>query len=321
VSSLPTKQELIDANGPTWSSALGMHGFATILVVLEVALIWALAENAPWWLIVAIMVPIIHLMHTQLLILHEAVHFNFAPNRFWNESVGITVGLFSFTSLSLYRAIHHPHHSYQSTERDEELWPFVDPLQPRWKRWLCAFLELTFGLIYTPSLFLRAFVRRGSHITEPRVRRRIWLELGVIAVFWAVVLAIVVVMGWWWYLLMAFVVPAVITGNLQSLRKYVEHMGLTSSETAGLTRSIHSPTFFGRALSISLLHEPYHGVHHRYGGLRHAALPKFVAVLPEAESQQRLLFSGYVSACWDMLRSLNNPRIGPQWRSEETRTV
>ena len=79
-------------------------------------------------------------------------------------------------SFSLYRVVHQSHHAHLATERDEELWPFVKPAVSRRARILAAILELTVGLLYTPFLFVRAFLRAGSTIRKRDLRRRIWVE-------------------------------------------------------------------------------------------------------------------------------------------------
>ena len=182
LSAVPTKEELLEANGPTWWDSWISTGHTYVLVVVDALLIWAIAADAPWGLIAALVVIVAHLMHAHTLMIHEAVHFNIAPSLWFNEGKGILLGTASFVNLSLYRAMHYAHQSYQASERDEEFWPFVDPSQPRWKRRLCAIMELLFGTLWTPGVFVRAFIRRDSLIREPAVRRRIWIEFAVMAV-------------------------------------------------------------------------------------------------------------------------------------------
>lgn len=317
LNAVAAKYELLEANGPRWPDTWVSLGLTAALVGTDTLLMLALIFDGPWWA-AAILVPLVaHLMHTHVLMIHEAVHFNLAPNRLFNEAYALLVGTASFVVMSLYRAMHYAHHSYQASERDEEFWPFVDPAQPRWKRRLCAVMELLFGTLWTPGVFLRAFLRRDSLIREPAARRRIWLEILLMIATWAAVITLVAVMGWWKSFLIGFALPSWIAGNLQAARKYIEHLGLTATDPVGLTRSIVAPGPLGKLMSFTLLHEPYHGVHHKYGGLRHSTLPRFAGVLPERDESQRLLFSSYTDACFDMVKSLRDPKIGGQWQAVE----
>src|SRR4030095_7760884 len=107
------------------------------------------------------------------------------------------IGISSWTSFSLYRAAHQTHHMHLGTERDEELWPFVDPRMPRWWRVLAAYLELFAGLIFTPLVFIRTFFRAGSPIRSKKVRRRIWMEFALILGSWTTILSLVAWFGVW----------------------------------------------------------------------------------------------------------------------------
>jgi fatty acid desaturase len=257
-------------------------------------------------------------MHGHLLAFHEAAHGSLCPNPRINDALGVFIGMFSFMGFSLYRAAHHSHHSYLGTGRDEELWPFVQTNKPRWFRRLAAFSELFLGLAYTPLLFFRAFVRPGSFIRNRNRRRRIWIELGLMVFVWTSILTIVANEGWWQYLLVMYVAPATLAGFMQSLRKYIEHMGLRGSTVLSSTRSIVDPGLLGRLLSFSLFNEPYHGVHHKYARLPYEVLPEFADDLIPNDSAveiglERRPFPTYRRALQDMLPALLDPKVGAQW--------
>jgi fatty acid desaturase len=215
--------------------------------------------------------------------------------------------------FSLYRDVHHSHHAYLATERDEELWPFVRPDKPRWFRRLAAALELTLGLVYTPSLFLRAFLRKGSLIQNHARRRRIWLEIALMATIWSGIVAAIALGGAWKFFLVMFVVPASLAGSMQSLRKYIEHMGLAGSTVLSSTRTIVSPGLVGRFLAFTLFHEPYHGVHHKFARLPYLVLPQFADELIPSLPGEMCPFPTYRDALKDMVGSLGDPRVGVQW--------
>jgi fatty acid desaturase len=305
------KKQLAEAHRPRWAGIRTWLILMGVFVAAEGVVLAAVLGKAVWLTGVAVLA-VAHLMHGHLIAFHEAAHGMLCPSRACNDGVGFFVGVLSFTSLSLYRAAHHLHHAHLGTERDEELWPFVRPSAPRWLRRTAAFLELTAGLVWTPLLLLRCFVRPGSPIQGP-VRRRIWAELALLAALWTAGLTAVAMLGLWGYFFWLYLAPAYLAGNMQSLRKYVEHMGMMGSTSVTLTRSVVPRGPLGRLLSLSLLHEPYHGVHHTYARLPHDQLPRFVSLLERRADDQPPAYESYWQALAPMLRGLADPRIGAQW--------
>ncbi|MEO6784847.1 MAG: fatty acid desaturase, partial [Chthoniobacteraceae bacterium] len=224
------------------------------------------------------------------------------------------IGVLSLMSFSLYRAAHQLHHAYLASERDEELWPFVHPRMSRGARVLAAILELSMGILFTPFLFLRTFLRKGSPIRNKRLRRRIWAEFALTAVVWVAIFTAVAVFGLWKYFLWLHVIPAWIAANMQSLRKYVEHVGLTGSTVNSSTRSIVAEGWFANFVTFTLLHEPYHGVHHWRSGLAHPELPQHASALDPSMPEERPPFRTYRAALRDLFVNLPDPRVGAQWR-------
>jgi fatty acid desaturase len=316
------KEHLLDMHEPRWSSVFVWLSFASAFFVCLGILFWSISVGA-WWFTLLLVLIVAHLMHGHLIAFHEAAHGSLCPNPRLNDILGVFIGMFSFMSLSLYRASHHSHHSYLGTERDEELWPFVIPSMPRWRRCLAAASELLLGLIYTPLLFLRSLIRQGSIIKNRNRRRRIWMEIAFIASVWSAVLAVVALANAWNYLLVMYWIPASLAGCMQSLRKYIEHMGMTGSTVLGSTRSIVDPGLLGRLLAFTLFHEPFHGVHHKYARLPHAALPEFRDDLEPAGPPELPPFLTYRQALLDMLPSLLDPKVGSQWlkRRDEERSM
>ncbi len=276
--------------------------------------IGAAVSHGWYWLAVPLVLLASHLMHGALIGLHEAAHGMLRKNRAFNEFDGILIGTLSFMSFSLYRAIHQTHHAHLTTERDCEFWPFVEPGTPRWARRLAAFIELNFGLFFTPFVFLRAFLMQPSPMRSKRVRRRVWAELILTAVVWTGVLSAVAVFGVWKYFLWMYFAPAFIAGNLQSWRKYIEHVGMTGASIRGCTRSIVADTWTGRFVAFTLLHEPLHGIHHLRAGLPHSELPQHVAKLQPTTLDEPVPFPSYRHALADLFRCLADPRVGSQWR-------
>jgi fatty acid desaturase len=303
---------------PHWVSRAAFPLVATVLALVELGLFFAVTRGI-YWLAVPLVLVASHLMHGSLIAFHEASHGLLRKNRTWNEMDGIVIGLLSLTSFSLYRAAHQTHHAHLGTVRDEEFWPFTDTKCPRWFRVLAAFLELFLGLIYSPLLFVRSFLRPGSPVRSKKVRWRIWMEFALLAVVWGTMLAVVAWLGAWKYLIWLYVLPAFIAGNLQSWRKHIEHVGLTGTTVKGTTRSVVADDWWGRLVALTLLHEPYHGVHHQRVGVPHAHLPGYVAELEPASEEELAPFPSYTHAFRHLIRSLVDPKVGPQWREGRMR--
>lgn len=299
---------------PHWVSRSAFQIIIFAILFAEISLGLLINANATLWIIVPLTLVLSHLMHGAAVGLHEATHGLLRKNRRFNEVDGVLLGVFSFMSFSLYRAAHQSHHAYFATERDEELWPFVMTTKPRWVRRLAAFCELTFGLIYTPYLFLRTFLRKGSPIRSAKVRRRIWKELLLMVAVWTSVIVAVSIWQVWTYFLWMYLVPAFIAGNLQSWRKYIEHVGLMGRTTNGSTRNIIADGWPGKLVAFTLLHEPFHGVHHLHVGLPHSKLPFYASELEPRTDDEPHPFPNYRHAIGHLLRQLADPRVGAQWR-------
>jgi len=298
--------------GPHWVSRTAFPIVAGCFFTTQALLTVALVHNN-YWLAVPLVLIASHLMHGLLIGFHEASHGLLRKSRLLNEIDGLIIGTFSLISFSLYRAAHQLHHAYLASERDDELWPFVHPTSSRFARITAALLELTMGLFFTPFLFFRTFLRKNSPIRNKKVRRRIWIEVGVTVAAWAVILTVDAIFGLWKYFLWLYLIPGWLAANMQSLRKYVEHVGLTGPTLNSATRSIVADGWFARFICFTLLHEPYHGVHHWKSGLPHPELPLHTAALEPKVPGDRPPFTSYRAALWDLVINLGNPRVGPQW--------
>ncbi|MDB6075426.1 MAG: fatty acid desaturase, partial [Verrucomicrobiaceae bacterium] len=221
---VPSTAELTaEPHEPHWVSRSAFQIIVFALTFTNVAMIAALYHNN-YWLAVPLALIASHFMHGLLIGFHEASHGMLRQNRTFNNFDGVLIGILSFMSFTLYRASHQTHHMHLATEKDEELWPFTDTKSPRWVRVFAAFLELNAGLFFTPYLFMRSFFRKDSPIRAKKVRRRIWNELLLMVLFWTTVVSVVAWFGLWKYLIWMHFIPGFIAGNLQSWRKYIEHV-------------------------------------------------------------------------------------------------
>ena len=315
----PTAGTAIEPHAPHWISRSAFQVLVVLFFLTQVSLGFAV-YRANYWLVVPLALISSHLMHGLAIGFHEASHGLLRKNRLFNEFDGVLIGSFGLMGFSLYRAAHQLHHAYLASERDEELWPFVHPQMPRGVRVLAAVLELTMGMLFTPFLFVRTFLRRGSPIRNRKLRRRIWTEFALTAVIWTAILTAVAVFDVWKYFLWLHLLPAWLAANMQSLRKYVEHVGLTGATVNSSTRSIVAEGWVAKLANFTLLHEPYHGVHHWRPGMPHPELPGHAAALEPNVEEERPPFRTFGAAVYDLFINLADPRVGAQWLGE-TRTT
>ena len=301
-----------------WASRAAFPIISAALMVTQIALGFSYHYGL-YWLCVPLVILVSHFMHGMLVGFHEASHGLLRKSRLLNDADGLIIGTFSFMSFTLYRAAHQKHHSHLATERDVELWPFVIVGTPRWARRLAAFIELNAGILFTPFLFARIFLHKNSFIKNKRVRRRIWMEFVLMAAVWTIILSTVTWFKIWDFYFWVFLLPGIIAGNLQSWRKYIEHVGLSGHTARSATRSIVADTWSGRLLSLSLLHEPLHGIHHIKMALPHEELPHHTPLLDPADEGDVPPFPNYRSAVMHLLRNLSDPKSGSHWPDVEVK--
>jgi fatty acid desaturase len=263
------------------------------------------------WLLAA------HLAHNKSVEFHEAAHRTLDVQPFVNEGFGIGFGTISLVPLSVYRFAHAAHHLYLARREDPELWPFVDPRVGRGARLLAAVAELGIGFVYVPVLFLRAVVV-GRHRIARSEGRRILAGYALCVATWGSTLGVVHAMGWWEPFLVGCLLPLFLAANLQTLNKYVEHMGLFGATALTSTRTVAATGLLGRAFSGSLLHILYHGTHHRYARVPYYNLPAATPYVYGQGERTVPVYSSYRRATLDMLRTLGNPRVGRQWLESGT---
>jgi len=307
-------EDFSEMHEPHWALRSAFQLLVFGLVLAEVALAVAV-HSGLIWLAVPLVLVVSHLMHGVLIGLHEAAHGLLRKNRGFNEFDGVVIGTLSLMSFSLYRVVHQTHHAYLTTERDYEFWPLSQPSVPRWTRRLAAFFELNFGLFYSPFVFLRAFLCSPSPVRSKRVRQRIWAELALSIVTWILIVSAIAAFDLWKYFIWLYLAPALLAANLQSWRKYIEHVGMTGDTVNSSTRSIVAKSWLGRLVAFTLLHEPFHGVHHQRAGLPHSVLPQHVEKLQPKKPGERTPYPSYRYALVELIRCLADPRVGPQWQT------
>lgn len=266
-----------------------------------------------WPITVLCWIPLAYFGHAILLAFHEASHGTVGRG---NELRGTLIGLAVFVPLPVYRYVHGSHHAHLAGVKDLEMWPYVDPAKPRWLRRLAAVLELTLGYFYTPLTFLRGVVVNWKNL-RPRLRRQIVAGYCLSAAIWGTVVSLVHFNGVWPQALMGYFIPAVLAGNVQSLRKFVEHMGLLGNTPETAARTIIDPSLAGKFLSTTMLNVTYHSAHHRNASLAYYQLPAATRQYLAGDTERTLyVYPSYWAALRDMLPALADPKIGGQWLPE-----
>jgi fatty acid desaturase len=250
------------------------------------------------------------IMFIFILAFHDASHGRFHPVPWLNEGYGHLVGTFGLTPLAVYRCAHARHHAQLAREGDPELWPFNSPAVPRPLRVAAAIAEIAFGFLYTPLLFLRATIVSKL---SPRERKSILRGYAACVLCWSSVLALASWLDLWRPLIVGTMVPMAISGMLQTLNKFEQHLGLHGQSVLGLTRTVVDRDRCSEIVSAAMLYNDYHGTHHRYARIPYYHLPEATAYALAGAHEQVPVFSNIAAACLDMLATLADPKVGPQW--------
>lgn len=264
-----------------------------------------------YWPLLLIIWPILGvLLFVFVIAFHDASHDRLHPVHWINEAFGHTVGALSFIPLSVYRYAHARHHAYLGTQRDPELWPFNAPHVPRILRVLAAFFEIVLGFLYSPMLFFRSVA-----VGDPSARERKLIVRGyvVCAIIWTATLVLVYDFDLWKLLLVTAIVPMAISGMLQTLNKFTQHIGLHGRTVLGLTRTVVDEHPAAELVSSTMFYNDYHGTHHRYAKIPYYNLPEATPLTLATASESCPVYSNLAVAFIAMLPYLADPKVGPQW--------
>lgn len=246
---------------------------------------------------------------------HDASHGTLHPSKRINELLGLAIGTAIMVPRSVYRYAHAQHHTYIATEKDPELWPFTVTTIPRSIRMSTAVVEVVFGFVYTPLLFVRSVVV-ADNIPADQMKL-INREYALIAVFWGTIFGTVALTGLWMPFLIGVVGPWAFAGWLQSLNKYVEHMGMMGVGVVGNTRSVVPQDQLGQSLAEAWQNVAYHGTHHLYAKIPYYKLPDASQHVIAETPPPGTLYASYTAALFAMFKTLGNPRVGIQWKKAD----
>ncbi|MBK8975141.1 MAG: fatty acid desaturase [Planctomycetes bacterium] len=286
--------------------ALLVATLAHLALIAGCAAAW---RTGAWPVCLLLWPPLAWLGHAALTRLHEAVHSMLLPSRTWNEVAGIAIGTLAFTPMSVYRHVHARHHAWLGGLRDPEFVPYNRPGTPRALRRAYAWAELVAGVAVTPALYSLRTARAWRELRRD-VRRRLALEWALLAVAWITIPIVARRHGGLDLLAVAYLVPAWLTGTLQTLRKFTEHLGMAGDTITAMTRTVVYRGRLGRLLSRTQLHVDHHGTHHRWPRIPWDRLPE---ATPLAYPGLHGAWRSHAAATRDALRHLRDPWVGPQW--------
>ncbi len=285
------------------------------LIIATVALTVAAAKLPPeyWPLYLVIWPALGTLLFLFVIAFHDASHDRLHPVHGMNELFGHVVGTLSLVPLDVYRHAHARHHAYLSTQQDPELWPFNVPGTPRVLRVLAAACEIVLGILYSPFLFLRS-VLQGDLV--PGERKLIVRGYVLCAVVWGTIFALTYKYGAWWLLAATLIIPMAISGMLQTLNKYTQHLGLHGHTVLGLTRTVVDEHEAAEVVSSAMFYNDYHGTHHRYAKIPYYNLPAATPYTLAGANEFCPVYPNLAYAFFAMLPYLADPKAGPQWLGE-----
>lgn len=243
--------------------------------------------------------------------LHEAIHQTLFRIPRLNVMLGRLIGTPIFIPYTAYRETHIRHHAYLNTPDDWELWPYATPGTSLTFRRVFVWLDLLLGLFTSPVIYGRIFFHSHSPLQSRELRRAVWYEYGLSVVFWTVLLGLLISFDAAQVSVRAWLVPALLSGMLQTGRKLTEHLGMASFDPLLGTRTVVGRSWFTRFCSLLNFDIFVHGPHHRYPRLPHAKLATKMAEHADAEPETKFpVFSSYGRAVLAMAGHLLNPGCG-----------
>ncbi len=262
----------------------------------------------PLW-IVLLIGGLAYFQHTWTTIFHEDAHYLLYRARWHNIFNGTIVGTLLMVPFTVYRHVHIRHHSKMSSPDDWELWPYCDPGKSLRFRRIFLLFDVLLGGWVAPFIYGRIFFVKHSPLIDPRLRRRIVLEYLLIAGFWGGVIALVAFSGAWWLFAKVYLIPAWLTGVIQTTRKLTEHLGLPAGDPMLGARTVLSESALGKAMEYTSFHISAHGLHHRHPQMPHSNLERAFELTTE-EERRAPIFPSYWHAMRDMFSHLPHPGIG-----------
>jgi len=243
---------------------------------------------------------------------HETVHQTLCHSRFVSAWVGRFIGTLIFVPYTCYRESHIRHHAYLNKPYDWELWPYASPQCSLRFRRLFAWFDLMFSSIAGSIVYGRIFFHKDSPLKSPAIRRMIRREYVAIVLVWGTTFGLIQYYGVWAEFVRIWLTPMMIAAVLQSVRKFTEHLGMSSFDPLLGTRTVLGTNWITRFCTFANFDIFIHGPHHRHPRVAHNLLGRKMGEYMEANPETRYpVYSSYWQAAWSMVPSfIFNPGCG-----------
>ena len=244
--------------------------------------------------------------------LHEAAHHTLFKRRWLNVWIGRWIGSMMFIPYSAYRETHIRHHAYLNQPRDWELWPYSDPTKSLTFRRIYAWFDLISGVVSSAIIYGRIFFHRKSPIANHAVRTTIRGEYWGLLAIWTAIFVSIYLTNSWHIHLRGTLWPIMLAGTLQTLRKFTEHLGMSSFDPLLGTRTVIPHRLWLRIASFFNFDIIVHGPHHRHPRAAHTSLKRRMTDYVDAQRSTRFpVYDRYWLAAFDMFpHFLFNPGCG-----------
>jgi len=247
---------------------------------------------------------------------HESVHQTMGRWRNANIWFGRVVGTILWIPYSAYRETHIRHHAYMNTPDDFELWPYSKPGASLTFRRIFVLCNILGAAITEPIVYGRIYFSRKSPLSK-QARKTIRMEyIGMLACWVGLGLLLGILHSSGAIDLRRFdllwLLPLQIAAAINAFRKFVEHIGMESTEPLLGTRTILGDNILTRVCSYFNFDLDIHGPHHRYPKLPHFELESKLAEYQEKHPGTQVpIFKTYRAAVLNTLPCLwRNPGVG-----------
>mgnify|MGYP003148096976 FL=1 len=238
--------------------------------------------------------------------LHEAVHHTLFDSESANVWFGRILGLMIGIPYTVYKESHRRHHAYLNTSADYELWPYSDPGTSLAFRRVFVWVDLFFGVFTAPYIYGRIYYLKDPRLSS-QVRRTIFWEYLAQVPYWMTFLGMVYFLcrrpdGTFIPFNPIWVLPLIISPMINTTRKFVEHIGLQSTDPILGTRTILPGNAISKLLCYFNFDIAVHGPHHRFPKAQHFELPARLKEYQTSHPELKVpIYSSYTSALISLL--------------------